>query len=168
MILERPELQRVDGRFGDVHVTRARVAIGPVVADAEDHERFVRAEFAQGAAERVDVGAVVGADDERRLERERDDDAEACDRVVQLAVIGIDRQAVADEEEIARRRELRAGDHDAPVLGNMLAQPSHERSGVTLIGKPDVPALVEDGLGAEAADGVGKRCGEITFIANLK
>src|SRR5437773_12176806 len=47
MILKRTELQL--GGIGDrnVHPAGAGIEVGPVVADAEDHERVVRAKLAQ-------------------------------------------------------------------------------------------------------------------------
>src|SRR5205807_10359610 len=66
--LERPELNALRLLLRDLPPARRPIAVGPVVADAGDEERIVGTELAEGHAERIDVGAVVGLDDERRLE----------------------------------------------------------------------------------------------------
>ena len=114
------------------------------------------------------VGAVVRLHDERRLERQLDDDAEAGDGVVQLAVVGAGREAVADEEEVARGGELRAADEDARVVADFDPQIPHEELGVAALGQPHIPALIEIGFGAEPPHRVRNRKGQLAFIADLK
>src|SRR3954469_16448065 len=111
--LERPELNALRLLLRNVHPARRSIAVRPVVADAGDEQRVIGTELAQGHAERLDVGAIVGLNDERRLERKVDDHAEAVDGVVQFAVIRAGCEAVADEEKVARAGELRAADEDA-------------------------------------------------------
>ena len=50
---------------GKVHPTHARVAEGPVVTDADDHERVVRAELAKRETECVHVRVIDRHHDKR-------------------------------------------------------------------------------------------------------
>src|SRR2546428_6112964 len=95
-------------------------------------------------------------------------EAQARDRVMQLAIIAVGSQAVADQQEIARGGELRARDEQSAVQRNMRPQPPHERCRMSLFGQPDMPALIETGLGAETAHAAGDIDREVPLMADLK
>src|SRR5581483_9867349 len=156
------------GGADQIHLAHARVAEGPVVTDADDHQRVIGAELAERAAEGLEVRAVARLDDECRFERQLDDRAEPGDRVVQLAVVGVRREAVPDQEEVARAGELRAGDENAAFERDPAPQPPHDRRRMPLLGQPDMPALIETGFGTEAAHGANEINRQITFMANLE
>jgi hypothetical protein len=138
------------------------------VADAGDEQPVVWAKLAKSLTERLDVGAIVRLNDEGRFEWQVDDDAETGDGVVQLAIVGTGREAVPDEEEITRARELGAADQDAGIIADFDPQIPDEELGVASLGHPDVPTLIKVGLGTETPHGVGNPDCQLAFIANLK
>ena len=75
---------------------------------------------------------------------------------------------MANEQEVTRCGELRAGHEQARVGWDMRSQPAHQRSGVSAAGEPDMPALIEVGFRAEAAHGMRDIEREVAFVADLK
>ena len=63
-------------------------------------------------------------------ERKRHDGAQTVERVVELGVVGVRRQAVPHEQKVARRGELGAGDEKPRVAGDMRPQVADEWRGV--------------------------------------
>src|SRR5947199_2509496 len=90
------------------------------------------------------------------------------DRVVELAVVGARREAVAHQQEVARGRELRRGDEQARLAADPRPQPPHQRRRVPPLRQPDLPALIEIRLRPEPPHRVRDSSGQVPFVADLK
>ena len=94
---------------------------------AGDNQRIVGTQLAERASERLYIRAIVGTNDECRLERQIDDRAQPFQRAMQVGVVRVGCQAVTHEQEVARGRELRTRDDEPGVVADMKAQVTNQR-----------------------------------------